>query len=191
MLEVDTLMPPKNVRSTVLISSRVALEQSGRFDEYQAHLKEADRASLRELIAGVWVPVHLADVHYAACESLGLRPADQHAIGCETGRRVNGTLLGTIARLAHSAGVTPWTLLDQLPRFWSRGFDGGNVLCEKLGPKEARVTIGDQPLLRYSYFRNGLAGTAQEQLRPFCARAYVRVERLDGGSIAHYRYQWA
>ncbi len=113
-------------------------------------------------------------------------------MGRKTGTRVNGTLLGTIARLARSTGVTPWTLIAQLPRFWNRGFDGGDITPEKMGPKEARVTIVEQPLMRFGYFRHGLAGTAEAQLSHFCSRAYVRVERFDPRSLAtSYRYQWA
>jgi hypothetical protein len=123
---------------------------------------------------------------------LGLPVNDQLAMGRKTGDRVNGTLLGTIARLAHTAGVTPWTLIEQLPRFWQRGFDGGDIAHEKLGPKEARITIREQPLMRYAYFRVGLAGTAEAQLKPFCARAFVRVERYDLRTfLTTYRYQWA
>lgn len=184
-------MFPKHVRSTVLISSRIALETAGLVDKFEAQLTEADRDRLREAIAGVWLPMTLAEAHYRACESLGLSTADKVAMGRKTGARVNGTLLGTIARLAHSAGVTPWTLLEQLPRFWSRGFDGGDVYFEKLGPKEARVVVADQPLMKFAYFRYGLAGTAEEQLRPFCARAYVRVERQEKETATVYRYQWA
>jgi hypothetical protein len=183
---------PKHIRSTVLISSRAALEASGRFDAYEGHLLTSHREALRNAIAGTWLPLDLAVAHYAACDALALGTTEQVNMGRKTGDRVNGTLLGTIARLARSAGVTPWTVLEQLPRFWSRGFDGGELSLEKLGPKEARVNILEQPLMRFGYFRHGLAGTAERQLAPFCSRAYVRVERFDPRTFAmSYRYQWA
>jgi len=179
------------VRSTVLLSSRAALQETGHFEAYERLLWDTDRTTLREMIAGVWVPLALAQGHYTACEALGFAPQKQHAMGLVTGRRANGTLLGTIARLAKSVGVTPWALLEQLPRFWSRGFDGGSIAVQKLGPKEARVVLTEQPLVRFAYFRNGLAGTAQEQLKPFCEDARVRVERQVNTTTAHYLYQWA
>jgi hypothetical protein len=183
---------PKHIRSTVLISSRTALQGTPHYEAYERQLPPAARDALRDTIAGVWLPLDLAIAHYSACETLGFPPADQVAMGRKTGERVNGTLLGTIARLAHSAGVTPWTLIEQLSRFWRRGFDGADVTFEKLGPKEARVSLVDLPLLQISYFRNGLAGTCEAQLMPFCARAFVRVERYrPGQSVATYRYQWA
>jgi hypothetical protein len=185
-------MIPKHIRSTVIISSRAALEAEGRFAEYESHLPIALREELRSAIAGTWLSFDVAVAHYAACEALALAASDQAHMGRKTGNRVNGTLLGTIARLARSAGVTPWTLIEQLPRFWSRGFDGGEIKPERLGPKEARITILEQPLMRFGYFRHGLAGTAETQLTPFCSRAYVRVERFDSHTCAaSYRYQWA
>jgi len=185
-------MTPKHIRSTVIISSRAALEAEGRFAAYESHLAAAPRETLRSAIAGTWLTFDVAVAHYSACEALALATSDQAYMGRKTGTRVNGTLLGTIARLARSAGVTPWTLIDQLPRFWSRGFDGGEIQPERLGPKEARITILEQPLMRFEYFRHGLAGTAESQLTPFCSRAYVRVERFNAQTMAtSYRYQWA
>jgi len=183
--------PPRNVRSTVLISSRRALDATGFQESYERHLPETARAELGSVIAGVWLPMELGVAHYAACEALGLSNEEQVKMGRKTGERVNGTLLGTVARLAHSAGVTPWTLIEQLPRFWTRGFDGGDLSHVVLGPKEARVTIVDQPLMRFHYFRYGLAGTAELQLALFCRRAFVRVERFDARTFATtFRYQW-
>jgi hypothetical protein len=183
---------PRHIRSTVLISSRAALQAAGRFEAYEAHFSPAQRTELTHAIAGTWLPFELAFAHYSACEALALPESEQIRMGRKTGDRVNGTLLGTIARLARSAGVTPWTLIEQLPRFWSRGFDGGEVQQVRLGPKEARITIAEQPLLRFRYFRYGLAGTAEMQLSPFCTRAFVRVEGFDARSFATaYRYQWA
>jgi hypothetical protein len=183
---------PKHIRSTVVISSRAALEAEARFAAYEGNLAAAHREALRNTIAGTWLGMDLAIAHYSACEALGLGMSEQVQMGRKTGDRVNGTLLGTIARLARSAGVTPWTLIEQLPRFWSRGFDGGEISSEQIGPKEARITILDQPLMRFGYFRHGLAGTAEMQLSPFCTRAYVRVERFDLKTLGTtYRYQWA
>jgi hypothetical protein len=185
-------VPPRNVRSTILISSRRALDATGLLGAYEGHLAEEDRRQLREAIAGIWLPFNLAVAHYAACEALGLSVEDQVKMGRRTGESVNGTLLGTVARLAHTAGVTPWTLIDQLPRFWGRGFDGGELSCTRLGPKEARISVVDQPLVGFSYFRHGLAGLAVAQLTLFCQRAFVRVERLDAREHkAFFRYQWA
>jgi hypothetical protein len=183
---------PKHIRSTVVISSRAALVADARFAAYEGHLLTAHREALRSAIAGTWLRFEIAVAHYAACEALALGAGAQLEMGRKTGGRVNGTLLGTIARLARSAGVTPWTLIEQLPRFWSRGFDGGEVKSEQLGPKEARITILEQPLMRFGYFRHGLAGTAEMQMSHFCSRAYVRVERCDPRTLAtSYRYQWA
>lgn len=180
------------MRGTILISSRAVLAASGLFAKYEARLPESERTTLREIVAGSWVPFPTSVAHYEACEALGLSAKEQFDLGQKTGARVNGTLLGTIGRLARSVGVTPWTLIDQLPRFWSRGFDGGAITCERLGPKDARVTVADQPLLQFRYFRQGLAGTADAQLRPFCARPSLQVESFAArAATATYRYQWA
>lgn len=183
---------PKHVRSTLLISSRATLEAEGRFATYEGHLLPEHREVLRYAIAGTWLPFALALAHYSACEALALTVVEQVNIGRKTGERINGTLLGTIARLARSAGVAPWALVEQVPRFWARAFDGGEVTFEKLGPKEARIKVLEQPLMRFGYFRYGLAGTAAAQLMSFTSHAYVRVDRFDPKTlVTSYLYQWA
>lgn len=177
------------MRSTLLLSSRAALEEAGLFAEYEAHLPAATRATLRELVAGTWQPVGLVMEHYAACDALGLSRATQQTLGRSNGDRLRGTLLGTLAKIAHNAGTTPATMVGQMPRFWSRIFDGGAFIPERSGPKDIRVRVVADPIFRSTYFRNGLAGTAESMLSLVATRLYVRVT-ASGEGEATYLAQW-
>jgi hypothetical protein len=89
-------------------------------------------------------------------------------------------------------GVTPWTLLPHLQRFWERGYDGGGLSVARMGPKEARVELTQCSLAESRYFRNAVRGLFGTVLQLFCTRAYM--QEIAGprqlGCI-HLRAQWA
>lgn len=79
--------------------------------------------------------------HYRACEALELGKHEAWEIGVEVTRRVHGTSLALAFRLAKQAGVTPWSVLLQLPRLWERVWRGGGLAIHKRGPKEAILEV--------------------------------------------------
>ncbi len=150
------------------------------------------RDILREMIAGQWVPVANVFEHYAACDALMLSRATQQSLGKTNSLNMSGTLLGTLARIARAAGTTPMTMIDQMPRFWSRVFDGGSIVAERQGPKDVEVRVTADPVLRSEYFRHGLMGAAEMILSLAATRLYIRVKNFDAqqGWVV-YLAQWA
>ncbi len=173
------------------MSSRAALADAGLFDDYERHLEPAMRAGLHELIAGAWVTPALALAHYAACDALAAARPTQAALGRHTGERLSGTLLGTVARFARSSGATPTALIEQFPRFWSRGFEGGAITHVSRGPKDVEIFVSADPISRSPYFRNGLGGTCESVLVLVATKVYVRVKAYteSTGTIS-YLAQW-
>ena len=101
-------------------------------------------------------------------------------------------MFGTVLRLAKGAGVTPWTVLPHLQRFWERGYDGGGLSVWRLGPKEARIELAQCSLAEVRYFRNALRGLFSSVVQLFCTRAYLQEApgtRPRGGFAV--RAQWA
>jgi hypothetical protein len=103
------------VRSTLLLSSRASLTSNGFFDECERDLPDRSKIALGEIIAGTWLPIDLVMEHYGACDLLELSRAQQVALGRTNCERLSGTLLGTLAKLARSAGTTPGMLIEQFP----------------------------------------------------------------------------
>jgi hypothetical protein len=180
------------VRSTLLLSSRASLTERGLFDTYERSLSPEAASAMKEIIAGTWLPIDLVMQHYRACDALGLSRADQVALGRTNGERLSGTLLGTLAKLARSAGTTPLMLIEQFPRFWGRIFEGGELSFDVRGPKDVNVVVHAPPIVSSPHFRNGLAGTAESIVGLVSTRLFVRIRRFDDreGTSA-YLMQWA
>jgi hypothetical protein len=186
------IAPIRHARSTILLGSLATVREHGRGADYEARLSSAHREILVNLVAGVWVPIDVAYAHYDACEYLGFSVDQQVANGRSTFDKTSGTLLGTVIRMAKEAGVTPWNIIPQYQRFWSRAYDGNGVACFKLGPKEARVEVAQNRLCDSRYYRNALRGLLLGVTELFCAKAYVSERsgmRMPMGSS--FRLQWA
>lgn len=185
--------PVRHARSTIILGSIAALRDAGHFDRYRAALPAEHRDELVQAVAGVWIPVDIAMSHYRSCEALGLSPEAEAALGRATFARSGGTIFGTITRLAKGVGVTPWTLLPQLQRFWDRGYDGGGIRVLKVGPKEARLDLVQCAMSEHRYYRNALRGLLQAVLQLFCTRSFVQEianPRRPRHTVA-LRAQWA
>jgi hypothetical protein len=130
--------------------------------------------------------------HYWACDALGLASDDQVALGQEVGKRIQGTVLGVVARTAKNIGATPWLALEPVVRLWDRVFQGGaGPSVRQLGPKEARVDLVGLPLLDVPYFRDAYRGTFMASLGLFCSKVYVTEPRgLPRRASATFRVSW-
>ena len=186
-----SIAPVRNVRSTLIMGAIASITKAGYYDAWYAGIPPQARGELLQMVAGVWVPVGTALAHYRACDSLGLSPDAEAKLGAATLERVRGTLLGTMLRVANTAGVTPWTLLAQLQRFWNRAFDGGGIQVLRLGPKEARADLVQNVLTETHYHRNALRGLLASVLQLFCQKAYVNERRgpREPGTMST-RVQW-
>jgi hypothetical protein len=192
----EVILPPtsppvhaRHARSTVLLGSFEALRASGRFDEYVGHLAPEHKDALLQAVAGTWIPMDAAVAHYAACDKLAVSHEQAFANGRTNFDKTGGALLGTVIRMAKTAGVTPWTLYPQFQRFWERAYDGGSVSIYKLGPKEARFEITHLVLLESPYYRIVLRGLVTRVIELFCTKAYI-AERRHGSASVTWRVQW-
>jgi hypothetical protein len=187
-----TVHPPRNVRSTLLLSSVAEVTGRGYAEPYFAALPREYHDIIRSTLAGVWLPFDVAIAHYKACDALGLSPDAQTQLGRAVEVRTRATLLGTAVRMAKGVGVTPWSVLPQLQRFWDRGFDGGGIVVTKSGPKDALVDIVRFPLNDIPYFRNSLRGMCSGILDLFCSKSWTlhRPGTRAPGSVS-FHVQWA
>jgi hypothetical protein len=177
------------VRSTLVYSSFRTVESRGHLTDYERLCPPATLAQIRDLVPGAWIPMALAMEHYMTCDALPISRAEQFDFGYEVGQRIQGTLLGTMLRLAKRAGVTPWVVLPEVPRIRSRIFDGADVTLAQVGPKDARLAITALPLARVPFFRNGLRGVLRSAVELFCTKAYVNESDCGANHVA-YRVQW-
>jgi hypothetical protein len=183
--------PLRHARSTILLSSINVIRASSHWDAYLAALPPAYRGALLDAVAGTWVPIEAALAHYRACDGLNLPVDVQLANGRGTFERAGATIFGTITKMAREVGVTPWTLLPHMQRFWDRGYDGGGISVVEVGPKEARIEGIQVRLLESRYYRNALRGLLSAVLGMFTVKVYI-VERpnVHGDDSAVYRAQW-
>lgn len=161
------------VRSTLILSSIASLRDAGYYEAYCRGLDEEHREAILQVVAGVWLPLETGLAHYRAGDSLGLSADAAAKLGAATFVRVQGTLLGTVLRLANGAGVTPWTVMPQLQRFWDRAYRGGVLQVTRMGPKDARLEIARSALTESHYFRHAIRGLTASVCALFCQKVYV------------------
>jgi hypothetical protein len=180
----DLVIPPRNIRSTLLVASLHSLRERGRFEEYVRRLEQDWRNVPDLAIPGVWLPVEAGMAHYRACDALGFTVAEQLEMGRAVGDVVHGTFLGTMIRGAKNVGMTPWVALGQARRLYDRLFDGGAVAVTRVGPKDARMEIVRNALVEIPYFRNAMRGLWQVAVEFFCTKAYVTETGRGEGSYS-------
>jgi hypothetical protein len=182
--------PTRAGRSTLLMASIDTVRRNGRFAEYERALPAQHKETLLGAVAATWISLDATLAHYAACDSFGLTVEQQVLCGRSTFDNARGTLLGTAVRLARSAGLTPWTELPLLQRFWDRGFDGGGVSVTRVGPKEAHVNLVQCAVIASPYFRNGLRGLVAALMELTATKVYVTERRPLRESAVSFRVQW-
>jgi hypothetical protein len=196
MADVVLAFPPKavatrSVRSTVLLGSIATLREAGHHAAWSAALDPAHRDTLLQAVAGVWLSLDVALAHYEACDSLALSSDAVAKLGGATFARVQGALMGTVLAMANGAGVTPWTVLPHLQRFWNRAYQGGALQITRHGPKDAHLDLARCALAESHYYRNGLRGLAAAVMSLFCQKVYVKEQvgpRPEGTLTLHA--QW-
>jgi hypothetical protein len=179
-------------RSTWLTTSLRALRERGHYERYLTYLPAEYHEAVESSVAGVWLPVKVAVSHYEACGKLDLSIQEQLDIGAEVTKRIHGTVLGTLVRLATGAGATPWTVYSNLHRLWDRIWVGGGVGVFQLGPKEARIEVIAWPCSRVSYCRVAMRGVIHGVTDLFCQKAYVHeIPKLCTPTTLGFKVQWA
>jgi hypothetical protein len=188
---VEALPVVSQCKSTLLVNSVRGLREHGHFERYEALLDPQFRDTVLSAIAGVWMPIEAAAAHYRAIDSLGLTPLEQSRLGSAASARLGSSVFSTIATLAKTSGVTPWTGLRHFQRFFDRFFVGGGTQVLKLGPKDARIDVVGLPLLDIPYFVNAYRVLIEALGVPFfCQKLYVTVVPRGVPSSVAFRGSW-
>ena len=186
----DRIRPVTHVRSSPIVTAQGLLRAAGKLDAYTAGLAPDSRADVFAVVPGAWVPVETALAHHRAIDSLRLAPSEQIALATSSGEKMTSALTGTILRMSHKIGVTPWTLLPHSQRIWDRICRGGDISVERVGPKEAVVRMVGLPLFSTSYFRVAIRCVLQSGLALWCTRGYV-TEVAWSPTTVTFREAWA
>jgi hypothetical protein len=186
----DRIAPLTKVKSTLLGSSYRAIKEHGHEAAYLAKAPRDLHDVVKLTPAGVWLPVDAAERHYAACESLGLSPTSILEMGSAVAKLTQKSMVSMATSLATAGGMTPWTLLSTVDRYWHRLYEGSAVGLVKLGPKEARFDIAAMPLARYAYWRIALRGIVHTVCAPFCRTVLVKELARKREDEAGYRISW-
>jgi len=189
----DEIKDATHFRSTWLTASQATIRELGHFARYESLLPADRRQEILTIVAGVWLPMETARVHYATCDKLDLAPTDLFEIGKASARRANQTMLALVLRLSRGAGANPWTALAQAQRLWERTCNGGGGMgVFKLGPKEARVEIVGYPLAALRYNRVTFRGILAGIVGLFCNKIYVvELPKMCGPRELGFRLSWA
>jgi len=160
------------VRGSLVVSSLQALRELGHFERYRALLPAARRDQLLSCPPNCWLPLEVAELHYAACDGLALSEAATRAVGEAVSQRIMGTFLGTMMRSGRSVDAlpSPWIPLRQYGRICDRLLDGGSHVVTALGPKEALIETSGMSLLRFRYVHNAMLGIASGAAGLFAKR---------------------
>jgi hypothetical protein len=179
------------IRSTLLVSSQQSLRIRNAYDRYLALVAPEHRATLSGLVVGVWTPMDVATAHYEACDRLGFGTAELLAIGHDVEVRLRKSILLNLAHVARGVGVGPLTVLSQAPKFWGRTFVGSEVCVERLGPKDARLSLAGFPFARIAYNRVTFRGILESLVAPFCRQSFVRdAPECQGPLCIGWRIAW-
>jgi hypothetical protein len=169
----DRILLATKIRSTVLSSSLVALDNLGLRDAYFERLPREHHPTIQGLVVGEWLPMDLGVTHYGAIDGLGISAEQAKANGRLVADRVQKSYLGTMIRTL-GLGITPWTILSRTQSFLDRLMLGSAASVTKLGPKDARVELHGVPIALYPYVRSGWAGMFEGTLEVVTRKVYCR-----------------
>ncbi len=179
-------------RSTVLMASMQTLREHGWMDAYQKKAAPQVLDAIRNAAVGSWLSMEIATAHYEVCDALGIPLLEQLEIGGAVVRRLQQTLLGTLARVARRSGaVSPLTALRRFDKLHARSWVGSAGQVVELGPKDVRLDVVGIPLFRIPYFRASYRGFLRSGALLFAEHAFVTEVAFDeGANAASYRFAW-
>lgn len=178
----DRLPVVTRIRSTLLTASFEMIRQLGHEARYLGHLSPSQRDAIAGLVAGSWLPLEVGEAHYRACDAMDLSQDEIRRMGEEVSIRTQRTFMGTLAKIANSAGATPLFFFENSHRLWARVFDGGDQATHRCGPKETLTRIVGCPLVRVPYFRQAICHYYRAIAGAFSRSAFAHEERRYGSA---------
>jgi len=170
---IDEIPPVTRVRTTALHGAIRALEGRSLLPKYTEGLPGSYRTRLLTVLPGGWLEIPYAIAHYAAIDALKLPVSEQVAIGTAAAGSAQPYVTGALLRMSREMGVTPWTVIAHSHRLWDRMCVGGDISLDRVGPKEAIVTLYGLPYARSQFFRVAIRVAFQEGLLHWCRKGYV------------------
>jgi hypothetical protein len=179
------------MRGTNFIAGRRWLREQGLEARYLNALSTSVREAVLAADATAWLAMDVAVPHYESLDALGLSYEQRLEFGASVSRNINGVVLNTIARLAGSAGLSPFVPLSRAARLFARNFRGGAVGVYETGPSEARFEVYGAPMAPSTCHRDNLIGAMIDGARPFAADVRVTeiVAQRTATSYA-FRLRW-
>lgn len=189
---VEGAGPTLRVKSTLVASSRQGLFDRGHREAYEHALGVEGAERMAAAVMGnQWLPVDVARQHYQAADAVGLSIDQMHSVGNVVGARIEGALMGSLARLARAGGMTPWTPLGRLDQLWFRMYEGGSIAVLELGPKDAQIEMIHNELADIRYWRVALTGLLHGALLVFAKTGHTQLaDELRRPGTAVYRMSW-
>lgn len=170
---------PVTAVKNVLVQASLAQIQTAGF--YERYSKLIESQVLEQLLSSVgpgWVPIELADSHYAACDRLNLNTAELKVLGSGVGDRLQKTTLVSTKK-DRQTSVDVWAELGSLHRMWDRQYQGGSVQVTQAGDQEMLIELRGFVLTRHLYFRNAMV--------PAIGVTFLALGvRLDSSKISKY-----
>jgi hypothetical protein len=144
------------IRGILLVKSLENLRAAGLFERYAAQLSPSSREQMESTIASSWIPIDVADEHYAACDRLNLTDAEIERLGQLMAGSLSSTLMSALLKTTRHAGLEGmWTAMKQTDRLWDRMYMGGGVTVIKTGPKDLILENHGISLAKSRHWRNG------------------------------------
>ena len=189
----DSIPVATHCRSTVLMAAVQTLREHGWMEAYQRSAAPQVLETIQNAAVGSWIPMEVATAHYEVCQSLGIPMLEQLEIGGAVVRRLQQTLLGTLARVARASGtVSPMTALRRFDKLHARSWIGSAGQVVELGPKDVRLDVVGLPLLRIPYFRTSYRGFLRAGAQLFADHSFVTEVPCGGdeANAASFRFAW-
>ena len=171
--------PIRSARGTLLIASRSQIRALGRYEDYERALSPTVRQELDGMIATSWAPVALVHEHLGAIDTLGLTDDIVLDGSMNVANKLHGVFLSTLVKTVRGSRVGPLAGAPLLPKIWGRVFEGGALGAAQLGPKDARLAVRGNPLLRHRYHRVAIRTHFKMGVQLFARVAHVREESCD------------
>lgn len=143
------------VRSILTSASLETLRELGHFDRYFELLPHPNRHDVLGAVEHEWLPVGVADVHYATCDALRLDEAQLRHIGARACTKLLETFrVAPFHPSRESEAVTPWLPLAHYGRVFRGLLRGGTCTVEGIGPRDAVVRANGATFFATRYFRS-------------------------------------
>jgi hypothetical protein len=187
----EAISPATEYFGRGVTTSLAILRERGYYEGYLQLVSPRHRADILAAKPTEWLPIELALEHYLACDRLELDHAEDVALGERAAVLMYAPAFMVTAKIAASAGATPWTVIQKLGVTVTKSLRGGGGVCAyKLGPKEARIEFEGHPLAASKHLRAAMTGALRHPLSFFCKKVVARALLTERANTMAYLVSW-